>query len=110
MQHFRSNPPSRQIKPTPAYVPTFYPLPSGSGIRGNLSFADSVTPQQFTNGVLLAGLRRYLDRHPLIDEAMLGRLFASNPELLPEMRSGLLVPKHRRERIAAFIAREDGDA
>lgn len=110
MQHFRTNPPSRQIKPAPAYVPTFYPLPSGSPVQSKAEARLSAAETRAINARLLAGLTRYLKNHPAIDEAMLGRLFAGDDDLLPDMRDGIMLPKHRRERIAAFLVREGCNA
>lgn len=124
MYHYRTNPPSRQIKPTPAYIPTFYPLPCA----GNRFDAPRVLRQSLanpaptnvrtppaskalpTNAQMLDGLARYLASRPAIDEAMLGRLFAKDSELLPDMRRGRVLPDRLVERIAAFIAREASNA
>lgn len=117
MYQYRTNPPSRQIKPTPAYTPTFYPLPAvGDAIAPEKVFARSgeptpwVAPVRMTNDQLLAGLARYLETRPAIDEGMLGRLFAKNSDLLAEMRDGLVLPNRVVQRMAAFIAREVANA
>ncbi len=120
MQRFTSNPPSRQVKPTRAYIPTFYPLPCA----GNRFDAPSVSRQTvakpasttvrtpsapkvlMTNAQLLEGLARYLGKRPALDEAMLGRLFAKDDELLPDMRRGRVLPDRIVQRMTAFLARE----
>lgn len=111
MQHFRSNPPSRQVKPVPAFIPTFYPVPSiGDAIAGEPVFAPRSPQVVMTNAQLLDGLAKYLKARPAIDEGMLGRLFAKNTDLLPQMRAGLILPERIVERISAFVAREASNA
>jgi hypothetical protein len=111
MYHFRSNPPCRQVKPAPAFVPTFFSLPSiGEPIAPAPVYAPREPKVRLTNTQLLDGLARYLATRPALDEGMLGRLFAKNTGLLPEMRAGLVLPNATAERMASFIAREVSNA
>jgi hypothetical protein len=124
MYHFRSNPPCRQVKPAPAFVPTFYSLPSvgdaippaklstGAGENAPASCPPIAREAKnvMTNAQLLDGLARYLSNRPALTEAMLGRLFAKDDDLLSDMRRGRVLPNRIMERMTAFVAREVSDA
>ena len=78
MYHFRSNPPSRAIKPRPALTPA---------------------------ARLLRAVEDHLDEHDIAPSAFARRVTGST-RLVPQLRAGTLPAAHTVERIHAILSGE----
>jgi hypothetical protein len=85
MQHFRSNPPSRQIAPRPLYVPTL------TTVGACMSAAEAHSPKSGPSAKGLTQLRRleaFMGARAVSPSA-LGRMVAKDPRLVFELRNGM---------------------
>lgn len=117
MYRFTSNPPCRRVKPVPAYVPTFYPLPVvGEAIapaparraaRQSISLPqiEDVTPTE----VIVAGFNRYFQRSGMAPSAI-GRMLANDPALFSDLDRGRQIGARLRGRLVRFLAQEASHA
>lgn len=94
MYRFTTNPPCRSVKPQPAYIPTFFPLPD----VGDPIASDGWMPTE----QILAGFQRYFDRSGMAPSAI-GRLLAGDSALFSDMRNGRQIGSRLQARLVRFL-------
>jgi hypothetical protein len=95
MQHFRSNPPSRQIAPQPLFVATY------ASVR-----TERAKPECLASGKGLSQLRRLeaFMKARKVAPSSLGRMVAKDPRLVFDLRKGTQPRAALANKITAFFA------